>query len=333
MNSRLVMVLVLVAAAVAAVFLATGDLGGKLWPGADSGSSTAPEAPPPPAVPLAEPAPPGREAIARLLAAMPAEQRRTVLEDPERFARVVEGEAAFQALLKGARDNGLHENENVRLLMRREAEQALVNAYLRQLARVNIGGDFPTEEQLRQYFENNRERFTSPERVHLWQIFWPVPAGAGEAVRQRTREQAEQVLAALRAGEIDFEAAAAEHSGHRPSKLAGGYMGLLNVRDLLPEVGDAVLALEEGGLSGVIATDSGLHIVRKGSVVGERSNPLADVREQVRASLLREANAEFRRAAGRKAVEAFDFGVDAERREAWRRELMSRLGNGADASP
>lgn len=322
MNSRLVLALVVVAAAVAAVFMAQG--GFKITP---ADSTPAPE-PAAAAATAASPdggSPPDVDAIARLLAAMSQAQREAVLADQATFEQLVDGEAAFRALLAGARDNRMTENENIRLLMQRQADKALVDAYLRQLARVNLGPDFPTEEQLRKYFEDNRAAFGTPERVHLWQIFWPLGPEVEDAARAAMRAEAATVLTRLRQEGGDFSALAAEYSRHSPSRSAGGYMGLLNTADLLPGVRDAVMALEEGEVSDVVSTDSGLHIIRRGAVVPARENDFEDIRAQVRTRLIQDADAQFRRAVQTRALEEYEYAVDSQRKAQWREALKQRF--------
>ena len=160
--------------------------------------------------------------------------------------------------------------KNIRLLMKRQAEKALVDAYVRELVKVNIGPDFPSEEQVLKYYQDNKERFTTPERVHLWQIFWPVPENASEQERKKTLASATKVLKQLEKKELEFGQAASEYSAHSPSKLSGGYMGLLNTADLLPEVRASVKQLKEGQLSKILTTSSGLHLVKRGALVASR---------------------------------------------------------------
>jgi hypothetical protein len=319
MNSRLVLALVVVAAAVAAVFMAQG--GFKITP---ADTAPAPETAATADSPDAGSAP-DVDAIARLLSAMSDSQREAVLADEATFEQLVDGEAAFRALLAGARDNRMMENENIRLLMQRQADKALVDAYLRQLARVNLGPDFPTEEQLRKYFDDNRTAFGTPERVHLWQIFWPLGPQVGDEARAAMRAEAATVLTRLRQEGGDFAALAAEYSGHMPSRTAGGYMGLLNTADLLPGVRDAVMALEEGEVSDVVSTDSGLHIIRRGAVVPARENDFEEIRAQVRARLIQDADAQFRRAVQTRALDEYEYAVDSRRKAQWREALQQRF--------
>ena len=64
---------------------------------------------------------------------------------------------------------------------------------------------------------------------------------------------------------------AKQHSAHQASRLNDGYMGLINVAELLPPVAEAALALELGGISTPVATETGLHILKRGALVeGER---------------------------------------------------------------
>jgi len=278
--------------------------------------------------PVAAPAPAlTLEDLRRTLAVLPEAQREAVVGDADSFERFVRAEAALQSLLAAARANGVHERPEVALLMQRQADRVLAEGYLRELARINLGAGYPSEEQVRQFFDDNAERFAVPQRLHVWQIFWPLAADADPAAVALADAQAEAVREEIRAGKLDFAAAAELHSGHAGSRVAGGYMGLISVDELLPEVREAVADLAEGAISEPVRTGSGVHLVRRGALVPARKLSYEEAAEQARSLLINESLARLRESVARKASESYPVPLDAERIARWR-EALAGAGDG-----
>ncbi|MCC7411217.1 MAG: peptidylprolyl isomerase [Gammaproteobacteria bacterium] len=263
----------------------------------------------------------GFEDIARILDPLPVAQRATVTADEASFKRFVEAEAALGSMLAAARANRIDENPVVVLLMRRQAERVLVDAYLRELARVNLGPDYPSVEQLRTFYADNLERFKLPERVPVWQIFWSLAEDADAAAVTAATARAAAVLKDLRAGKIAYADAAARYSEHAQSRFAGGYMGILSVTDLLPEVRAAVADLKEDAVSDVIRTGSGLHIIKRGPLLAGQQLAFEEVQAQARELLVNEAANRLRESVVAKAREQYPLSYDTTALEQWRAKL------------
>ena len=145
-------------------------------------------------------------------------------------------------------------------------------------------------------------------------------------------KQAQTVLKELRGGKRNFGSAAAEFSAHQASRGNGGYMGLLGVADLLPEVRSAVMSLKENAVSDVITTATGLHVVKRGAMVAPQTISLEHAAQQVRQLMLRQGSAQVREAIIAKARETYPAAVDAEQVEGWFAQLQSALNKQASAT-
>jgi hypothetical protein len=82
----------------------------------------------------------------------------------------------------------------------------------------------------------------------------------------RSKEEARYLAVALReralAGE-DFGELAKENSDDRGSAAAGGDLGRFRREQMVPEFSDAAFSLEPGGISEVIESQFGFHIIQR----------------------------------------------------------------------
>ena len=138
---------------------------------------------------------------------------------------------------------------------------------------------FP-ESALVLYFEENRSRYRTPERVRIRQIVVEDEA------------KARQLRAQLGEG-ADFATLATEHS-LAPEAGEGGLLPDF-ARGEMPEVFDEAFKLRPGGLSRVLESPYGFHLLRSEARIPANNPELTDVRDAVRMDLEQKRLAELRR--------------------------------------
>jgi parvulin-like peptidyl-prolyl isomerase len=140
----------------------------------------------------------------------------------------------------------------------------------------------PNMDELKKYYEQNKDKFRQPETVTLSEIFLSL-AGKSEA---DVRARGQEILRQLRAG-ADFKTLAAANSermdqqGNRMAVQTGGKVGTFKTTDLKPDLAAALKSVQAGGATDLIRSDEGFQILR----VDERSaatDPKAFDEEQVR---------------------------------------------------
>src|SRR5262245_43258860 len=118
-----------------------------------------------------------------------------------------------------------------------------------------------TDDVLKAYHAANRDYFDKVE-VRVSHIIIRVGKNAPGVERAAAKEKLQALRAEIIAGKIDFAAAAKKFS-QCPSALKGGDLGFI-LRRTLPEdepLAKAAFALKLGGLSEVIETDRGVHLL------------------------------------------------------------------------
>lgn len=261
--------------------------------------------------------------LEQVIANLGPDRRREVLADAESFRQFVQQEADNHSLVMAARANRLEENANVRFLMERGAENVLRELYLRQLQAEKLPKDFPTEEQIREYYDKNKSQFEISERLHVWQIFLPVDKALDDKAIAEIEKKAKRIAEEIRAGKLNFADAAMQNSGHEPSRLNGGYLGLVRVADMKPEIREAMNKLAEGSVSDPVKSDEGFHILRRGKNVQAETVPLDKVRDRIRRLLLVQAQRQFRQAVTEQARKTYPMQIEESRVEEWRLRLRT----------
>lgn len=172
-------------------------------------------------------------------------------------------------LIQEAKYMGLEEDNDVLEQIKKITEQILVQALIEReiLDKIKVN-----DEEVLEYYEQNKDSFTEKEQVHLYNILL------------ETEEEAQDVLEQLKAGGDLSEIAIEKSAG--PSATQGGDLGYLTRGTIIPEIEEVVFALELEELSEVIKTDFGFHILKITEKKPETVKALEEVKEDIIQTLL-----------------------------------------------
>ncbi len=106
-----------------------------------------------------------------------------------------------------------------------------------------------TDEEIKDYFEENKESFNTEEQIKASHILVD------------SEEKAVEVKNKLNAGE-DFAELAKEYSTDNSNKDNGGSLGFFGRGEMVPEFEDIAFSLEAGKTSEPVKTDFGYHIIK-----------------------------------------------------------------------
>ena len=134
------------------------------------------------------------------------------------------------------------------------------------------------DSDLKRYFQEHRDRFALSEEYTLSQILIKPrsPDDTADA-----REKIREATALLKQGE-SFEDVALRFSDG-PNASHGGHLGLVRQGELLPEIERTVATLVPGGISDVIETSEGFHIMRLEDKTPKQFRPYEQVRNEIQA--------------------------------------------------
>jgi len=147
-----------------------------------------------------------------------------------------------------------------------------------------------SEEDVLNYYRRNPDQFRTTEQIRLAHIFLPFPMEADSQEREKVKKLAEKIRA-LTAGGKDFGSLAKKYS-KSSSAPAGGDLGWVGPKDLVPAFKEAITGLEAGKVSKVIELRAGCHLL----FVTERKSsgvlPFDNIKEKVERYLFNKKLAE-----------------------------------------
>ncbi|MBM4331026.1 MAG: hypothetical protein FJ117_07325 [Deltaproteobacteria bacterium] len=160
------------------------------------------------------------------------------------------------------------------------------------------------EKEIETYYQNNQEKFGQPKQVKVRHILIKTDPKNPEVLAQ-DRKKAEAIREDALKGK-EFAKLAKQHSDDPGTKNSGGDLGYISRGQVVPEFEEAAFSLTAGGISNIIQTAYGLHIVKVDEIQEARTEPLEKVKEQI-LSLLRTRKA--RDLAHDEADQAYAFGL------------------------
>jgi parvulin-like peptidyl-prolyl isomerase len=206
-------------------------------------------------------------------------QRRKIQPDPAAVQKVIDG---YDQRYK---DSAQWKENRPRVLPNLKAKLERDNV-MEQLTTQVKNVPAPTAEQLQKYYDDHKDKFTSPEQVHIRMILLKVDPSAPQAQWAGAKEEGAAISKRLRAG-ADFAELAHLHSADDSAKR-GGDMGYIH-RGMLPEPAEkAIDALKPGETSDAIVLLEGVAVIRLEARKEPVLNSLDRVRERARDLYLRD---------------------------------------------
>ena len=202
------------------------------------------------------------------------------IPDEEIDARIAEmkaqagGEERFAALLKKKGVNSVEFRNQIKRGKRVDklVEQAVA------------GIPEPSEDEIRAHYESHKDEYTKEAQVCAQHILVTPKDGAPDA-KLEAIGKINQIRARIATG-ADFAIEAAAHSDCQSGKQAGGSLGWFSKGMMVKEFDEAVFAMPVGGLSEIIETQFGFHIIYKAGEEAAGTPDFDEVHDQIRDFLI-----------------------------------------------
>lgn len=185
----------------------------------------------------------------------------------------------YQQMLQGL---GVSEEEFKETLRYQIAVQRL------QSEKLSEAGAEPTDEEIEQHYQQNRQEYRHPNRIRASHIFLAVPPDATTQVIDQAKRRAQEIRRMIGDQPTQtFAGLAQSYSQDGATNQRGGDIGFFD-RDN-PEINEAfkkaAFSLPLGAVSDVVRSPNGFHIIW----VTDHEQSLDEAREQIRREMVSQA--------------------------------------------
>jgi len=139
------------------------------------------------------------------------------------------------------------------------------------------------DSEMKRYYQEHRDRFALPEEYTLSQVLIQPRSSDGIA---DALTKARRVMDELKRGE-KFEDVALQYSDG-PNASHGGRLGLVRQGELLPTIERAIASLVPGGISDIIESPEGFHIIRVDEKEPKQFRPFEEVKFEIQELVFRQ---------------------------------------------
>jgi parvulin-like peptidyl-prolyl isomerase len=211
-----------------------------------------------------------------ILDAQAPDARRQLATDPAALERLVRSELMRKAVLHEAKQKGWDKRQELQPMIERARDQVIVSSFVANVAKPGDG--YPSEEEIKQFYESNKAQLIAPAQFQLAQIFLPAAEGSDKAKADEAKKKISELSAKLGKSGGDFAKLAKENSAHRESAEKGGELGWVSEEQMVPEIRRAVSGMAKGEVSQPIKSQAGWHLIKLLDKKPAATRPLSDIR-------------------------------------------------------
>jgi peptidyl-prolyl cis-trans isomerase C len=205
-----------------------------------------------------------------------AEARDVVIPDSKLDAAMAEVEGRYtdrKAFLQDLKNNQLDET-----VLRRALHRELVFDVV--MDRISAKTPEVSDIDVQIFYQLHKDRFTKPEKRKARHILITINPEFVENNRSNAGARMQAIVEKLQKNPARFEALAKKHS-ECPTAVDGGRLGEVERGTLYAELNEALFSMPEGGISPVIETEMGLHVLLCEKITRSITVPLSRARPRI----------------------------------------------------
>ena len=229
-----------------------------------------------------------------ILEAQAPDARRQLATDPAALERLVRSELMRKAVLNEARQKGWDKRPELQPLLERARDQVVVSSFVGNVAKPGDG--YPSEEEIKQFYESNKAQLLAPPQYQLAQIFLPAAEGTDKAKAEEAKKKIGELSAKLGKSGADFTKLAKENSAHKESADKGGELGWVGEAQMVPEIRRAMSGMNKGEVSPPVKSAAGWHLIKLLDKKPAATRPLADIRANLMVAMRNRKSQDMERA-------------------------------------
>ena len=206
--------------------------------------------------------------------------RGLIEESEERYQAEVARLGSEDKLVSALKCNDMKPEEFRKAIFRKLSIKRLLDKEV--YSRIQV-----TEDEVREFYEQNQDRFRKPESIRISQILIKVSSNPGDDTWRHREELAQTIYLDASKG-ADFVQLARRHSDDPETASAGGDMGFIQIESLHDIFDTTTLPLEVGTVTKPIRTRNGFQIIKIVSSKPSSPKTLEEVRDKIITLLRRE---------------------------------------------
>jgi len=210
--------------------------------------------------------------LREIVAGLDDAQQAALDKDPAALGQYVRALLIQRLVLKQALEQKWDQEPKVIAKLVRARETALTESFLAANSTPEAG--YPTDSELTEAYESNKEKFLSPRSLQLAQIFVA-----------SDKSKLESILKQLKAKGADFAAIASANSEESASAAKGGSLGWLTEEQIQPEIRAKLPKLTLGTVTEPIKLKDGWHILKVLDIREAHTPALEEIRGSLAAKL------------------------------------------------
>jgi len=137
-----------------------------------------------------------------------------------------------------------------------------------------------SDEDVSDYYENNKSEFRTPEKVKASHILLRVPDDASPDAIERKKKKARTLAEKARKEGTDFANLAEKHSDG-PSAKRGGDLGFFSRRRMVGEFSEVAFSMDPGEVSDPVRTKFGFHVIKMHEKQQAKTQSLEEARDEI----------------------------------------------------
>ena len=141
------------------------------------------------------------------------------------------------------------------------------------------------EADVRAYYEQNASRLSGNEERRASHILLTLPQGASAADKDQVRQRAQALLDGVRKAPATFAAVAKANSQDPGSAVKGGDLDFFARGAMVKAFEDAAFALPKGGISDLVESEFGFHIIQLTDIKAPPQRSFEAMRSEIEADL------------------------------------------------
>ena len=219
------------------------------------------------------------EKIKAELKAVPPDIRQAMSR--EQMSKFVSNILIDARIEKAAQDAKTAEQLDVQSAIARSTRDIVVRAYIESESK-KLGDALPNLEPLaRERYQANRSTYVEPAGIRVAHILLKINPEESDSTEQVVQAKGEEILAEIKKG-ADFSELARKYSQDHGSMTRGGELpGWRDKGTLVPSFEEVAYSLEPGGVSNLVRSRFGLHIIKLIEKRESRQKTFEEVKTQM----------------------------------------------------